>query len=118
MTVATMSKSGAYRKNANRLRNELRIRNSSIQSNELGENSRDQDRPPGLKGREIGMWYAERNKRKKELELAAGGGVKVTRMVSILVFVKITETILYFVAYRSEHFFTRKKYSANEKGNF
>lgn len=76
-----MSKSSTYRKNADRLRNELRNRNSSIHSNDIGENSRDQGRPPGLKGREIGMWYAERNKRKKEL---AGEGEKATKMVKKL----------------------------------
>lgn len=66
-----MSKSATYKKNASRLRNELQNR---ISSNKM-ENppAADDPRPSGLKGREIGLWYAQRNKRKKEQELADGG---------------------------------------------
>lgn len=59
-----MSKSSTYKKTANRLRNELRNKNASTSSSSLSENA---THPAGLKGREIGMWYAQRNKRKKEL---------------------------------------------------
>lgn len=80
-----MSKSATYKKNANRLRSELQNRISSNSSNKT-ENpptpSTADDRPSGLKGREIGLWYAQRNKRKKE-QLADGGeGERRTKMVS------------------------------------
>lgn len=81
-----MSKSANYKKVASRLRNELRNRNSSNLSNEVERNptpNREVECPPsGLKGREIGMWYAQRNNRKQDQERADGvEGQKRTKMV-------------------------------------
>ncbi|XP_037042409.1 ATP-dependent DNA/RNA helicase DHX36 [Bradysia coprophila] len=63
-----MSKSFKYRQVASRLRNELQNRKSASSSN-AAENVADDVRPPGLRGREIGLWYAKRNKMLKEHEL-------------------------------------------------
>lgn len=105
-----MSKSATYRKNANRLRNELWNRNSSSVAKERSENVTSESRPPGLKGREIGMWYAQRNKRKKDQELAGGGGgEKVVKMVNNLFYLIELKTTGMFIAYRPKHFFTREK---------
>lgn len=77
-----MSKSAAYKKSASRLRDELRNRISATTSNGIEKDTADVP-PQGLKGREIGMWYAQRNKRRKEQGLADGGDNEGrTKMVS------------------------------------
>ncbi|KAJ6619656.1 ATP-dependent DNA/RNA helicase DHX36 [Pseudolycoriella hygida] len=58
-----MSKSVNYIKSASRLRNELRSR--TVHERDI-TNER---APPGLRGRELGMWYAQRSKQRKEKEL-------------------------------------------------
>lgn len=81
-----MRKSATYKKNADRLRNELRNRNASNSSNgienQITSDKGDEERPPGLKGREIGLWYAQRNKRRKEQDLA--GGVEGERRIKMV----------------------------------
>ncbi len=84
-----MSKSANYKKNASRLRNDLHNRNSPATSNRTGtsttKDTPDETRPPsGLKGRDIGMWYAQRSKQKKDQELVDGGVERQTKMVNEL----------------------------------
>lgn len=62
-----MSKSSMYKKTAGRLRNELQNRKLVNSSIETVEKTADEGRPPGLRGREIGLWYANRNRMRKEL---------------------------------------------------
>jgi hypothetical protein len=51
----------AYHQTANRLREKLQTRNRD--DNQRGERERP---PPGLRGREIGMWYAQRSKQRAQ----------------------------------------------------
>lgn len=71
---------GTFRKTANRLQDELQSRISS-RVDGLGENSTHVSRPPGLKGREIGLWYAQRNREKQGKEGGVGKAAPISRLV-------------------------------------
>lgn len=89
-----MRKSATYRKDVTRLRNELRNRNSASSSNGV-ENYEHETRPPGLKGREIGLWYAQRNKRKKEQE--GGESERRSRMVKLILFLRFYVKLIFLI---------------------
>lgn len=72
-TVWTMSWRGrrgggssSYNQNANRLRDKLESRN---QTEDDDQNRRNDRPPPGLRGRDLGMWYAQRSKKNNENKL-------------------------------------------------
>lgn len=70
------STNSSYKKSAGRLRDVLESRNLEAQNqieenHEEGEGSEQKQqtrRPPGLRGREIGMWHARQNALRKNSE--------------------------------------------------
>lgn len=60
--------SSSYNQHANRLRDKLESRNAT----EDADQNRTTDRPPaGLRGRDLGMWYAQRSKKSTENKLVS-----------------------------------------------
>lgn len=53
----------SYNHNANRLRDKLESRSQS-NNNDEKKTFEGRKRPPGLKGREIGLWYAQNQSRR------------------------------------------------------
>jgi hypothetical protein len=58
----------SYNQHANRLREKLESRN---QTEDDDQNQRDERPPPGLRGRDLGMWYAQRSKKNTENKLVS-----------------------------------------------
>ena len=53
----------SYSQNADRLRGKLEMRNEPNDDQSFQDNKQ-LNRPPGLKGREIGLWYAQQHRLK------------------------------------------------------
>lgn len=76
-TIFKMNRRGShsrsnYKQTANRLRDKLDSRNQSNNDEQSGSqqtSNQSNDRPPaGLRGRDIGMWYAQRSKNQRKAD--------------------------------------------------